>query len=160
MTKFEKLVLLLVTLALLVGVPTLALAQSLGEPFARDPAEDFNTLALNTYPEGIWSDGTTMWVADSFDDKIYAYSLATKARDSGKDFDTLAAAGNNNPTGIWSDGTTMWVADSLDDKIYAYSLATKARDSGKDFDTLAGAGNNNPGGIWSDGTTMWVADSW
>ena len=111
MTKFEKLVLLLVTLALLVGVPTLALAQSLGEPFARDPAEDFNTLALNTNPEGIWSDGTTMWVADSFDDKIYAYSLATKARDSGKDFDTLAGAGNNFPEGIWSDGTTMWVAD-------------------------------------------------
>ena len=48
------------------------------------------------------------------DSKIYAYSLATKARDSGKDFDTLAGAGNNNPRGIWSDGTTMWVADRGD----------------------------------------------
>ena len=33
---------------------------------ARDPDKDFNTLrtAGNTYPKGIWSDGTTMWVID------------------------------------------------------------------------------------------------
>ena len=134
----------LITLALLAGGPALALAQSPGEPFARDPAEDFNTLALNNDPRGIWSDGTTMWVADGFDGKIYAYSLATKARDVGKDFDTLAAAGNGNPLGIWSDGTTMWVADWLDAKIYAYSMATKARDAGRDFDTLTAAGNGIP----------------
>ena len=99
-----------------------------------------------------------MWVSDSGDDKLYAYNLATKARDSSKDFDTLSAAGNNNPIGIWSDGTTMWVADFSDDKLYAYNLATKARDSSKDFDTLSAAGNNSPLGIWSDGTTMWVSD--
>ena len=45
-----------------------------------------------------------MWVADDLDDKIYAYDLASKARDASKDFDTLADAGNDNPTGIWSDG--------------------------------------------------------
>ena len=84
-----------------------------------------------------------MWVADNTDDKLYAYELATKARDSSKDFDTLSAAGNNFPIGIWSDGTTMWVADNTDSKIYAYNLATKARDSSKDFDTLSAAGNNS-----------------
>ena len=52
-----------------------------------------------------------MWVVDQFDDKIYAYGLASKARDASKDFDTLAGAGNDAPLGIWSDGTTMWVAD-------------------------------------------------
>ena len=31
------------------------------------------TAAGNTSPSSIWSDETTMWVADSFDDKIYAY---------------------------------------------------------------------------------------
>ena len=36
------------------------------------------------------------------DDKIYAYVLATKARDSAKDFDTLLAAGNQSPRGLWS----------------------------------------------------------
>ena len=100
-----------------------------------------------------------MWVADDLDDKIYAYTLATKARDASKDFDTLDAAGNTDPAGIWSDGAIMWVADHVDDKLYAYNLATKARDASKDFDTLDAAGNGAPRGIWSDGTTMWVADS-
>ena len=96
-----------------------------------------------------------MWVGDWFDPKIYAYDLASRARDASKDFETLAGVGNDGPWGIWSDGTTMWVADDRDGKIYAYDLTSKARDASKDFDTLAGAGNNWPRGIWSDGTTMW-----
>ena len=124
-------------------------------------ALDFNTLSAagNNLPEGMWSDGTTMWIADDADDRIYAYNLATKARDSAKDFITLAAASNTRPQDLWSDGTTMWVTDFFDGKIYAYNLATKARDPSKDFDTLTAAGNTQPQGIWSDGTTMWVADS-
>ena len=124
-------------------------------------SEDFDTLlaAGTSNLQGIWSDGTTMWVSDSDDDKIYAFSMATKARDAGKDFDTLKDAGNTNPSGIWSDGTTMWVMeDDNDEKIYAYDMATKARDSGKDFNTLEDAGVDFPVGIWSDGATMWVAE--
>ena len=66
---------------------------------SRDSDKDFDTLSAagNTDPQGIWSDETTMWVADSSTDKIYAYNLSTKARDSDKDFDTLDAATNNNP---------------------------------------------------------------
>ena len=129
-------------------------------PFSRNSAEDFDGLyeAENDDPEGIWSDGTTMWVADSSDSKIYAYNISNKARVSSKDFDTLDSAGNDSPEGIWSDGTTMWVADSSDDKIYAYNMSNKARVSSKDFDTLDSAGNDHPRGIWSDGATMWVAD--
>ncbi len=114
--------------------------------------------ADNQNATGLWSDGTTMWVADDNHGKLFAYSLATKARDMSKDFDTLKAAGNRNPTGLWSDGTTMWVADDNHGKLFAYSLATKARDMSKDFDTLKTAENRNPTGLWSDGTTMWVAD--
>ena len=41
-------------------------------------------------PEGIWSDGTTMWVSDWEDAKIYAYSMRSKARDSANlDFSPL-----------------------------------------------------------------------
>ena len=123
--------------------------------------DDFNGVyaAGNGLPRDIWSNGATMWVSDSTDDKIYAYNLATKARDPGKDFNTLADAGNTHAIGIWSDGETMWVADDTDNKIYAYNLATKARDSGKDFNSLADAGNTDAIGIWSDGTTMWVVDN-
>ena len=129
--------------------------------FTRNPAEDFDTLeaAGNTGPQGIWSDGTTMWVADWLEEKIYAYDTATRARVPGKDFNTLKAAGNTGPQGIWSDGTTMWVADSLIDRIYAYDTVTRARVAEKDFNTLKAARNVWPRGIWSDGTTMWVADS-
>ena len=130
---------------------------------ARDPGKDFNTLddAGNDEPEGIWSDGTTMWVADDpwFGEKIYAYVLATRARDADKDIDALEYAGNDNPEGIWSDGKTMWVADITDGKLYAYDMTSKNRVPAKDYNTLEAAGNDRPSGIWSDGITMWVADN-
>ena len=124
-------------------------------------SEDFDVLKIagSNSPRQIWTNGTTMWVLDTFDPKIYAYNLSTKARDTSKDFDTLDAAGNDDPTGIWANSTTMWVLDQRDDKIYAYSMATKARDNSKDFDTLGDAGNEAAYGLWSNGTTMWVADS-
>ena len=131
------------------------------------PGQEFNTLnaAGNINPRGIWSNGTTMWVVndpDEFGDtntKIYAYNLATKAREATNDFNTLMAAGNHNPRGLWSDGTTMWVADWGQNKIFAYDMATKARVSGKDFDALYHENDDDSGpiGIWSDGDTIWVA---
>ena len=61
-----------------------------------------------------------MWVTDLVDDKLYAYTISDKNRDSSKDFNTLFASGNRDLSGIWSDHTTMWVVDSVDDKLYAY----------------------------------------
>ena len=125
----------------------------------RLPALDIDVSAETYQMYGIWSDGTTMWVA-AWNEKLYAYTLATGARDPAKDFDTLYAAGNRNPEGIWSDGATLWVADYTDRKLYAYTLATGARDPGRDFDDLGGGGwGVSPKGIWSDGTTMWVVDA-
>ena len=128
-------------------------------PGSRDPDKDFNTLnaAGNAWPTGIWSDGTTMWVADGITVKIYAYKMSDKTRDPDKDFNTLVAASNTYPTGLWSDGTTMWVADGGDDKIYAYKMSDKTRDPDKDFNTLSSDGISLKG-IWSDSTTMWVVD--
>ena len=124
---------------------------------SRDSSSDFTLAATNGYPTGIWSDGTTMWVADFEDAKLYAYRMSDRSRDSGKDF-TLDAA-NGSPVGIWSDGTTMWASDFTDAKLYAYRMSDRSRDSGKDFNTLSAAGNKFPEGIWSDGTTMWVVDT-
>ena len=128
-------------------------------PFDRNAAEDWNGLSHPTTggAEGIWSDGTTMWIVDITDLKLYAYDMATKARLPDKDFGTLKAAGNTWPEDIWSDGVTMWVADD-NDKLFAYNMATKARSPDQDFNTLSAAGNTGPEGIWSDGSTIWVAD--
>ena len=157
----------LVLVLRLLGIGALMLALAITSTgtvaaFDRDPGKDFNSRTIgdagNTNPQGIWSDGDTMWVADWDDDKIYAYDLEEKARVPAKDFNGLKAAGNEDPVGIWSDRTTIWVADYEDDKLYAYLTGSRAWDSNRDFDTLRAAGNEDPVGIWSDGSTMWVAD--
>ena len=130
--------------------------------FVNRPANrDIDTRAAvgNTNPVGPWSDGSTIWVTDVINDKLYAYTLATGAWDEDKDI--YIAAGNTVPVGLWSDGTTIWVVndgDGSENKIYAYALATGARDSDNDIDTLYAAGNINPWGLWSDRTTIWVAN--
>ena len=76
---------------------------------ARDSNKDLNTLiaAGNTSPYGLWSDGTTMWVAEHINNIIHAYSIVGLSRwNSVEDFNTLSAASNNVPLDMWSDGTT------------------------------------------------------
>ena len=137
---------------------TVSVNQGVANEFGWKASDDLDGLIAvdNDNPIGIWSDGTTIWVADSADDKLYAYNT-DGTRDSTKDFDTLVAASNEDPRSIWSDGTTMWVADETDDKIYAYNLNTKVRDASKDFNLVVDPVLDGPGAFWSDGTTMWVA---
>ena len=121
---------------------------------------EFDLHAANANARGIWSDGTTIWVADTGDDKLYAYKFTPGSdfgdRDSGKDINTLGAAGNTAPEGIWSDGATMWVADTGDDKLYAYALSGGTRQTNMEFSLHAD--NADARGIWSDETIMWVSD--
>ena len=134
----------------------------------RDEDKDFNTLssAGNNSPARIWSDGETMFVVDSFDDKVYAYNMDDKARDDSKDI--ALAADNGSPQGIWGNGETIWVSDTSGDKVYAYKRVEDPdtpdneygmRDTDRDFNTLNAAGNSLVRGIWSDGTDMFVADN-
>ncbi len=120
-----------------------------------EPAEysGFVLDLANRSPNGMWSDGVTMWVVNSSDDRLYAYSLADGTRTLNKDIHLHS--GHTSPTGIWSDGTTVWVGDSEDEKLYAYVLADGSRDSDKDLSLEAGI---KPEGFWSNGTTMWIVD--
>ena len=189
------------------------------------------TGAANFDPQGIWSDGDTMWVADSGRKRIFAYNFPNYwDREYGREFETLNlpdTLANASPTGIWSDGTTMWVADSEAGRIFAYDLEapprciprreaasrdpgdgnlfshnpsrdfgclpiaedsissaiwydergwmwvvdyrraeihaldadTREQVGGQVFDGLGSAGNEHPQSIWSNGQTMWVLDS-
>ena len=121
----------------------------------RDTAQEFDLVSANDEPYGIWSNGTTMWVLDNRDDKLYAYTLATGAADTSKDMSLHAD--NGNARGIWSDGTTIWVADRTGRKVFAYTLSSGTRVTGKEF-SLYGA-NRDPRGMWSDGTTIWVVNN-
>ena len=114
--------------------------------------------AGNLASRGIWSDGTTMWVTDWDDDKLYAYNT-DGTRDSSKDFNTLAGAGNRNPSP--ASGPTATPCGSPNQKTTRSTptgCPTRSATASKDFNTLVGAGNRDPRGIWSDGDTMWVAD--
>ena len=107
-------------------------------PFGWNAEYDFdNTVAAgNDEARGLWSDDTTMWVADYNSDRAFAYSRSTKERDPDKDFLTIKSSVNDGPewiSGIWSNGTTMWVADPVYDRIYAYVWATLRRDPDKDI---------------------------
>ena len=105
----------------------------------RVPNQDFDTLrkAGNHSPEGIWSDGQTMWVADADDGKIYAYDMESKEHDPRRDITAVAIPDivDNRPlAGIWSDGETMWVLDATEDeerqgedKLFAYEMISKPR---------------------------------
>ena len=134
---------------------------------SRDAAKDINLDDANSNPLGLWSDGTTIWVVNNKDtgdgdpntdeDKIFAYTLSTGARNAAKDINTLNSANNNTPYGLWSDGTTLFVYDSGSlGRVYAYTLSSGVRNPQKEFGAPLGSGGR---GIWSDGNTLWVADS-
>ena len=93
----------------------------------RDTSLDFDTLNApgNQDPRGLWSDGTTMYVLDREDDKVYAYKMSDKSRDADGDFDLNSA--NTKAEGIWSDGETFWVADKDQDSIFCYRSAPDIR---------------------------------
>ena len=150
---------------LLPGVVVALLAALLvAEPVLVEPAlaesaagRDFDALAAtgNEDARGLWSDGTTMWVSDATDAKIYAYDMTTRARDAAKDISLHAD--NDAPHGIWSDGTTLYVVQGGGEvgetlKIFAYQWSDKSRDASKDIDLWPyyRYRNNNPGGLWGD----------
>ena len=112
----------------------------------------------NDRATGMWSDGTTLWVADNADgagDAVYAYDLASGERVEEREFDLAEA--NRAPRGIWSDRSVVWVSDSGQERLFAYDLATGERLEEREF-ALAER-NSDARGIWSDEETMWVLDS-
>ena len=111
----------------------------------------------NDRATGVWSDGTTLWVADNADgagDAVYAYDLASGERVEEREFELDER--NRAPRGVWSDGETVWVSDSGRERLFAYRLADGERVEEREF-ALA-AGNSDARGIWSDEETMWVLD--
>ena len=111
----------------------------------------------NDRATGVWSDGTTLWVADNADgagDAVYAYDRASGERLSEREF-TLAET-NRAPRGFWSDRSVVWVSDSGRERLFAYDLATGERLEEREFELPRE--NRDARGIWSDEETMWVLD--
>ena len=105
-------------------------------------------------PRGVWSDGSTLWVADNDHDDLFAYDLSTGSRKFNRDI--ALANGNSKPTGIWSDGQIIWVADWDDTHLYAYTLSNGQPQRDRDIN-LTGS-NDGPRGIWGSGDLIYVVD--
>ena len=86
----------------------------------RRPERDLSGTPCN--PNGLWSDGTVMWIGDNWTNQIKAFDLSTKRRLPELDFATPPAAGVGALRSIGSDGTTMWVSDADDKKLYAFNM--------------------------------------
>ena len=111
----------------------------------------------NDRATGVWSDGTTLWVADNADgagDAIYAYDRASGERLSEREFALHET--NRAPRGFWSDRSVVWVSDSGRERLFAYRLADGERLEEREFELPRE--NRDARGIWSDEKTMWVLD--
>ena len=123
----------------------------------RDTSKEFSQSQLPAFTFGIYSDGTTMWIADSPNDEFKAYTIATKARDTAKDFDHVIDG--DTGSGLWadSDQNIMYSADSsVDPQIVAYNFSDKMQNLGE---TIAFDSRIIPGDMTSDGTTLWALDT-
>ncbi|WP_420446766.1 choice-of-anchor R domain-containing protein [Candidatus Poriferisodalis sp.] len=94
----------------------------------RDSAKDMDALHLSTgtgstnasQPRGLWSNGTTMFVTDSEDEKIYAFKHSDESQDDAKNLALRSA--NSDARGLWFDGRALWVVDEVDNRLYVYDL--------------------------------------
>jgi sugar lactone lactonase YvrE len=151
------------------AVTTLAgSAQGFGPADGTGPDARFNI------PDGITTDGTSLYVADTFNHAIRRVVIATGvvttlagAGSSGSADGTGPAAEFNAPYGITTDGMNLYVADTSNQTIrrivietgVVTTLAGAAGVSGSADGTGAAASFNYPQGITTDGTHLYVADT-
>ena len=124
------------------------------------------------YPIGITTDGTNLFVADYWNDKIRMIVISTgvvttlAGSTNGSTDGTGAAAKFSSPRGITTDGTNLFVGDYGNHKIRRIVISTGV------VTTLAGSGAagaadgtstaasfNYPEGIITDGTNLFVVDT-
>ena len=117
----------------------------------------FGTSAWFNSPEGITTDGTFIYVADTGNHSIRKITMAGAVTtvagtgQAGAIDGTGTSASFSSPRGITSDGTFLYVSDSSNNKI-------RKIDAGGAVTTFM-TGLNNPKGITTDGINLYVANS-
>ena len=103
---------------------------------------------------GIWSDGETLWGANTGPRRLDAVDLDTGSPVTSRAFSSLP--GTSSSGGVVGHGNTLWVVDSVQDKLVAYDHTTRQRkaDSDIDLDDV----NSSPRGATSDGEFIYVAN--
>ena len=114
--------------------------------------QEFELAETNRAPRGFWSDGVTVRVSDSGQDRLFAYDLASGDRLPERDI--ALASRNADARGLWSGSETVWVLDGGKNALFAYDLGNGELLAEHALDDA----NGDPRGIWSDGVTVWVSD--
>ena len=134
------------------------------------------TSASFNQPRGITTDGTNLYLADTFNNTIRQIEIATgetttlagTAGAFGASDGTGAAAQFYTPRGITTDGTNLYVADTFNNSIRQIVIATgetttlagsTAGASGASDGTGTAARFNEPSGITADNNNLYVADT-
>jgi len=129
------------------------------------------TSASFSYPTGITTDGTNLYVTDHFNHRIRKIVISTgvvttlAGSSDGYTDATGTSASFSYPTGITTDGTNLYVSDQSNQRIRKIVISTGV------VTTLAGSGSQGstdatgtsasfkyPIGITTDGTNLYVAD--
>jgi len=141
----------------------------------RGSTDGTGTAALFRNPQGIATDGTHLYVADTGNSSIRKVVIATgvvttlagTAATSGTTDGEGTAARFDGPRGLYTDGTDLYVADSGNSTIRRVVIATgmvttlagTAGTDGSADGTGTAASFNYPTGITSDGANLYVVDS-
>ncbi len=133
------------------------------------------TAARFSYPNGITTDGTNLYVTDSANATIRKIVISTNSVTTlagtvmtpGSADGTGTAAQFNSPYGITTDGTNLYVADSTNNTIRKIVISTGVVTTfagapvplgGSTDGALTAARFLEPHGITMSGTTLYVAD--
>ena len=97
-------------------------------------------------PKGLTFDGKSLWLSDSFTDRIYAINVKT-----GKVIKSFETPGHH-PEGLAWDGEHLWHTDSGEDLLYRLNTTTGAAIK------VVKSSTGNPRDIAWDGKFLWIAD--
>jgi hypothetical protein len=134
------------------------------------------TAATFDYPQGITSDGTNLYVADSLNNEIRKIVIATGVVSTfagsytsfGYNDGTGTSARFHSPYGITTDGTNLYIADQGNNEIRKIVISTGVVSTiagnwsayGGWVDATGSAARfNMPNALTTDGTNLYVADT-
>jgi sugar lactone lactonase YvrE len=111
---------------------------------------------------GITTDGSNIWLADSYSAKVYKYTGAASrlsgSQNAASSFSLAGGRnGNSNPQDLVTDGISLWVVDGGSLKVFKYTLAGKSLGSWS-----IDPANTHPTGITIDPTNVsniWIVDN-
>lgn len=131
--------------------PALVLGQS-----SFDTNEPSSGLDGLNWPTAVATDGTRLYVADTYNDRVLVWRSLPGANKQPADFAITRTSGVSWPWGIWTDGRRLAVSATQGGRVLVWNRIPEG-DQSPDL-TLRAADFGTPRTIESDGTRLLVSD--